>query len=105
MARTTTVRQGRSAQGYRGLRLLLGIVLMVFGSMLLTTAIGRELGDPVPWIATVVTLGLAVFLVVGWLRVRRRLDFAELHRLPPGSPAWGDLSPDHAPLPHWQPWR
>ncbi|MEV0697568.1 hypothetical protein AB0I53_06560 [Saccharopolyspora sp. NPDC050389] len=102
-ARTTTVRRGSQAQAYPGFRLLLGGALAVLGSMLLTTAIGRDIGDPAPWIIAVIVLGTGVFLAVDWLRVRRRLDQAELHQLPPGSPPWGDLRLDHAPLPEWRP--
>ncbi|WP_190817287.1 hypothetical protein [Saccharopolyspora pogona] len=103
VARMTTVRRGRQAQAYPEYRALLGSALAVFGSMLLTTAIGRGVGDPVLWIVAVVVLGSGVLLAVGWLRVRRRLDQAELHQLPPGSPPWGDLRPDHAPIPNWRP--
>ncbi|MFI0466371.1 hypothetical protein ACH347_20020 [Saccharopolyspora sp. 5N102] len=102
-ARTTTARGGSRAQAYPGFRILLGGVLAVFGSMLLTTAIGRGIGDPALWIIAVVVLGAGAFLAVDWLRVRRRLDQAELHQLPPGSPPWGDLRPDHAPLSEWRP--
>ncbi|MEV5535405.1 hypothetical protein AB0L13_01000 [Saccharopolyspora shandongensis] len=102
-ARITTARRGSQAWAYPGFRILLGGVLAVFGSMLLTTAIGRGVGDPFLWIIAVAVLGAGAFLTADWFRVRGRLDQAELHQLPPGSPPWGDLRPDHAPLPEWRP--
>jgi hypothetical protein len=51
-----------------------------------------------------VALAIAAALVADWVRVCRRLRVAQDNALPPGSPDWGDLRPDHAPLEGWQPW-
>ena len=49
-------------------------------------------------------LTIAAALGADWIRVRRRLRVAADNALPPSSPDWGELRPDHAPLNGWQPW-
>ncbi|MCI2419857.1 hypothetical protein MOQ72_20635 [Saccharopolyspora sp. K220] len=104
VARTTTFRDARQTQAYTAFRGPAGFAAAVLGSMLLATAVGRAITDPGLWIVGAVLLALGGYLVVAWLRVRRRMEFAELHQLPPHSPAWGDPRPDVAPIPAWRPW-
>lgn len=51
-----------------------------------------------------VAAAIAVIALVDWARVRPRLRRAEHHSLPPGSPHWGEVRPDHAPVFAYQPW-
>ncbi|MER7013000.1 hypothetical protein ABT324_16395 [Saccharopolyspora sp. NPDC000359] len=105
VARTKTFRSGRQAQAYPAFRALLGFAAAVLGSGLLASAVGRGLTDIGVWIVGAVLLVLGGYFVVAWLRVRKRLKFAELQQLPPHSPTWGDLRPDVAPVLGWRPWR
>lgn len=105
VARTKTFRDGRQTQAYPAFRALVGFAAAVLGSGLLATAVGRGLTDPGVWVVGVVLLVLGGGFAVWWLRVRARLEHAELHALPPHGPPWGDLRPDVAPLPGWRPWR
>jgi len=47
---------------------------------------------------------IAVIALADWARLRPGLRRAELHPLPPGSPNWGEVRPDHAPVLGYQPW-
>ncbi|PRY43329.1 hypothetical protein [Umezawaea tangerina] len=47
---------------------------------------------------------IAVIALVDWARIRPRMREAEHHSLPPGSPDWGEVRPDHAPVLGYQPW-
>ncbi|MDQ4092591.1 MAG: hypothetical protein M3143_04020, partial [Actinomycetota bacterium] len=85
-------------------RLVVAFPAAFLGTSLFSESIARgaELGS-----GTVVagaTLAIAAALVADWIRVCRRLRVAQDNALPPGSPDWGDLRPDHAPLEGWQPW-
>ncbi|MER6989902.1 hypothetical protein ABT337_09280 [Saccharopolyspora hirsuta] len=105
VARTKTFRSGRQTQAYPAFRALVGFAAAMLGSGLLASAIGRGLTDFGVWIAGAVLLALGGYFVVAWLRVRKRLEFAELQQLPPDSPPWGDPRPDFAPVRGWRPWR
>ncbi|GAA0541136.1 hypothetical protein GCM10011581_37500 [Saccharopolyspora subtropica] len=90
-------------RGFPDWQLVVGGVLAVSGTLLLATTSGHA--EPVRWVVAVVASALGGLLASAWFRARRRLDFAELHHLPPGSPAWGEVRLDHAPLPNWRPWH
>ncbi len=47
---------------------------------------------------------IALVALVDWARIRPRLRRAEFHSLPPGSPNWGEVRADHAPVFGYQPW-
>ncbi|MCS7483088.1 hypothetical protein ACFFQW_43860 [Umezawaea endophytica] len=47
---------------------------------------------------------LAVAALADWARLRPGLRRAEHHSLPPGSPNWGEVRADHAPVLAYQPW-
>ncbi|HEX6341606.1 hypothetical protein [Umezawaea sp.] len=47
---------------------------------------------------------IALAALGDWARLRPRLREAEHHSLPPGSPNWGEVRPDHAPVFAYQPW-
>ncbi|MGH4025899.1 MAG: hypothetical protein ACRDRV_15085 [Pseudonocardiaceae bacterium] len=101
---TTTRRYGGLTQRTVGWRLAVAVPAAFLGSALLTEMIARGAwGGGFPVVAGV-ALALAAVLVADWFRVRARLRVAEDHPLPPGSPAWGELRPGHAPLAGWQPW-
>ncbi|MGW1678722.1 hypothetical protein [Saccharopolyspora sp. NPDC002376] len=105
--RTTTYRSGPKALAHPAFRAPVGFLAAILGSMLLATCIGRalsDLGTCIVGIVGIVALALGAYFVVAWLRVRSRLEFAELQQLPPHSPPWGDLRPDIAPIPSWRPW-
>jgi hypothetical protein len=102
---TTTTRGGSLTQRKIGFRLVVAIPAAFFGSALLTESIARGAGvDTGLPVAAAVALALAAVFTADWIRVRRRLRVAEDNALPPGSPDWGDLRPNHAPLEAWQPW-
>ncbi|MER5393561.1 hypothetical protein [Saccharopolyspora sp. NPDC002686] len=103
-ARTTTYRGGPKALANPAFRAPVGFLAAMLGSMLLATAFGRALTDPGLWIVGIAALAIGAYFVVAWLRVRSRLEFAELQQLPPHSPPWGDLRPGIAPIPAWRPW-
>lgn len=105
VARTTAYRHGGKKQAHPAFRAPVGFLAAVLGTGLLATAAGRALTDPGVWIAGAVGVALGGYFVVAWLRVRQRLEFAELQQLPPHSPPWGDRRPDVAPIPEWRPWR
>jgi hypothetical protein len=102
VARTTAYRDGRKTQALTWFRAPLG-----FAAGLLSTAgftaVGGS-GDLETWLMFTALLALAGYLLTAWLRLRRRLEFAELNQLPPGSPSWGDVRPGIAPIPTWRPW-
>ncbi len=103
---TTTTRGGSLTQRKGGFRLVVAIPAAFFGSALLTESIARGAGVDTGFpVAAAVALAIAAVCTADWIRVRRRLRLAEDNTLPPGSPDWGDLRPDHAPLEAWQPWR
>ncbi|TDC95090.1 hypothetical protein E1161_05510 [Saccharopolyspora aridisoli] len=97
-AQATTFRKS-----YRVFRPIVGFVLGVLGLMLLTMRIAGSGTAPSAWLAAAAML-LGGSFVVGWLRQRTRLGYAELQSLPPNSPPWGDLRPEVAPTPGWRPW-
>ena len=103
-ARTTTFRNGRKSQSYLIFRPLVGFSSGVLGLVLLTMLIAGSGMAPSTWLAACALLLIGAFFVVSWLRLRRRLNFAELQSLPPNSPPWGDQRPDVAPIPAWRPW-
>lgn len=103
-ARTTTFRNGRKSQSYLIFRPVVGFFATVLGLMLMTVLIAGSGMAPSGWLAACALLLIGAFFVTGWLRLRRRLDFAELQSLPPNSPPWGDRRPDVAPIPGWRPW-
>ncbi|GAB3672402.1 hypothetical protein [Saccharopolyspora tripterygii] len=103
-ARTTTFRNGRKSQSYLIFRPLVGFFSGVLGLMLITMLIAGGDLAPSTWLAACALLLIGAFFVVSWLRLRRRLDYAELQSLPPNSPPWGDQRPDVAPIPGWRPW-
>lgn len=79
-----------------GWRLMVAAALANFAWMFLAFGL---------WIGVLVTGVPVLALVADWWRVRDRVRLAEHHALPPGSPDWGEIRPDHAPLYRWQPWR
>lgn len=102
---TTTRRYRGLTQRTLGWRLAVAGPAALLGSALLAEVIARGAwGSGVPVVAAV-ALTLAAVLVADWFRVRARLRVARDNPLPPGSPAWGELRPDHAPLEGWQPWQ
>ncbi|RKT82338.1 hypothetical protein SAMN05421805_11694 [Saccharopolyspora antimicrobica] len=105
VARTTTYRHGGKKQAHPAFRAPVGFLAAMLGTGLLATAAGRALTDPGVWTVGAVAAALGGYFVVAWLRVRKRLEFAELQQLPPHSPPWGDRRPDFAPIPDWRPWR
>jgi len=86
-----------------GFRLVVAFPAAFLGTSLFSESIARgaELGSGA--IVAGAALAVAAALVADWVRVCRRLRVAQDNALPPGSPAWGDLRPDHAPLEGWQP--
>ncbi|HEX8761735.1 MAG TPA: hypothetical protein VF734_17580 [Pseudonocardiaceae bacterium] len=101
----TTSRRGPGLrQRTVGFRLLVAFPAALLGTSLFSESIGRgaELGSGA--VVAGVALAIAAALVADWVRVCRRLRVAQDNALPPGSPDWGDLRPDHAPLEGWQPW-
>lgn len=103
-ARTTTFRNGKKSQSYRVFRPIVGFVFGVLGLMLLTMQIAGRGTAPSTWLAAAAMLLIGGFFVVGWLRQRTRLGYAELQSLPPNSPPWGDLRSEAAPISGWRPW-
>lgn len=102
---TTTTRSGFLTQRKIDFRLAVAIPAAFFGSALLMESIARGAGVDTGFpVAAAVALAIAAVSAADWIRVRRRLRVAEDNALPPGSPDWGDLRPDHAPLEAWQPW-
>jgi len=101
---TTSRRGGGLKQRTVGFRLVVALPAAFLGTGLLTEWIARGGG----WGSIVVMFGaylaVSAALVTDWARVRGRLRVAENNALPPGSPDWGDVRPDHAPLAGWQPW-
>ncbi|MFD5824952.1 hypothetical protein [Lentzea sp. NPDC060358] len=57
------------------------------------------------WVGGLISVTLTAGLLADWWRVRGRMLLAEHNLLPPGSRDWGEVRPDHAPLPGWQPYR
>jgi hypothetical protein len=101
---TTSRRKLRLRQRTVGFRLLVAFPAVFLGSSLFGESIAR--GDDLGSGAVVAGAMLVIAMVsaADWTRVRRRLRVAEDNALPPGSPAWGELRSDHAPLDGWQPW-
>ncbi len=107
---TTNRRSGGLKQRTIGFRLVVALPVAFLGTALFSESIAR--GAELGWVAELgwgavvagALLAIATALVADWIRVRRRLRVAEDNALPPGSPDWGDLRPDHAPLAGWQPW-
>ena len=79
-----------------GWRLFVAAAAGSFAFMLLPLAPAR-----VPGLVCAV---IAVIALVDWARLRPGLRQAEHHSLPPGSPNWGEVRPDHAPVFAYQPW-
>jgi hypothetical protein len=79
-----------------GWRLVVAAIAGSFASMLLPLAPARIPGS--------VAAVIAVIALADWARIRPRLRRAEHHSLPPGSPNWGEVRPDHAPVFAYQPW-
>ncbi|TDD91637.1 hypothetical protein E1202_05680 [Saccharopolyspora karakumensis] len=103
-AQTTTFRNGTKSQSYRAFRPIVGFGSGVLGLMLLVMQIAGGGTAPSTWLATAAMLLIGGFFVVGWLRQRTRLGYAELQSLPPNSPSWGDPRPEVAPISGWRPW-
>lgn len=103
-ARSTALRDGRKAQALPGWRAPLGFAAAVLGTFLAFTTGGQASDDPTSWIPGAVLLALAGYLLVEWLRVRRKMEFVELQSLPPNSPPWGDQRSGIAPIATWRPW-
>ncbi|MGH3906308.1 MAG: hypothetical protein ACRDTE_19325 [Pseudonocardiaceae bacterium] len=101
---TTSRRSGSLIQRKVGFRLVVAFPAAFLGSALLTESIARDAWDSGFPVVAGVALVVAAGLVADWFRVRGRLRVAEDNALPPGSPDWGELRPDHAPLEGWQPW-
>jgi hypothetical protein len=97
---------GGFAQRTVGWRLIVALPAALLGSSVLGESIARGgafLSGGLP-VVGLVELAIAVVLAADWARVRGRLRVAADNALPPGSPAWGELRSDHAPLAGWQPW-
>ncbi|MEY8038570.1 hypothetical protein AB8O55_04115 [Saccharopolyspora cebuensis] len=94
---------GRTARALPGWRLWAGAFLALVGSLLLVSAVERPVHASV-WVVAVVAPLLGAALAVDWWRVRRRLDSADRHPLPPDAAPWGEQRPDRAPVPSWRPW-
>jgi hypothetical protein len=106
-ARTlTTTRRGPGLkQRTVGFRLVVAFPAALFGTLLFSEGMGRgQVGLDAGAAVAGTMLVIAMVAVGDWIRVRRRLRVAEDNALPPGSPAWGELRDDHAPLDGWQPW-
>jgi hypothetical protein len=101
--RNTAHRYGRRVQSRTWFRGAAGFVLGTLGLMMLTALVADGAAAGM-WPAGVGAVLLGAFLVISWLRLRRRLEFAELNQLPPGSPSWGDPRAGVAPIPSWRPW-
>jgi hypothetical protein len=79
-----------------GWRLSVAAVAGGFAFMLLQFAAMR-----VPGLVAAV---IALVPLADWARIRPGVRRAEHHSLPPGSPNWGEIRPDHAPVLGYQPW-
>jgi hypothetical protein len=79
-----------------GWRLFAAAVAGGFAFMLLPLAPMR-----VPGLVVAV---IALVALADWARIRPGVRRAEHHSLPPGSPNWGEVRPDHAPVLGYQPW-
>jgi hypothetical protein len=79
-----------------GWRLFVAAVAGGFAFMLLPLAPMR-----VPGLAVAV---IALVALADWVRLRPGVRRAQHHSLPPGSPNWGEVRPDHAPVLGYQPW-
>ena len=95
-ARTNGGAEARRRVHGVGWRLFVAAAAGGFAFLLLPMA-----GARIPGLVAAV---IAVVALVDWARVRPRLRRAELHPLPPGSPNWGEVRPDHAPVFGYQPW-
>ncbi|HEX7302314.1 hypothetical protein [Lentzea sp.] len=94
--RTTGTNRGNYTTSGIGWRLFAAAFTGSFALMFLTLGL---------WGGALVTVPLTLGLLADWWRVRNRMRLAEHHVLPPGSRDWGEVRPDHAPLPGWQPYR
>ncbi|HSL07027.1 MAG TPA: hypothetical protein VK887_03520 [Pseudonocardiaceae bacterium] len=101
---TTDRRSGGLRQRTVGFRLAVAFPLAFLGTGLFNESIARGASLGSGTVVATAALATAAALVADWVRVRRRLRVAADHALPPGSPDWGELRPDHAPLGGWQPW-
>lgn len=96
--RNTAHRYGRRVHSRTWFRGAVGFVLGALGLMMLPA------GGSGMWPVAAGAVLVGAVLVISWLRLRRRLEFAELHQLPPRSPSWGDPRAEVAPIPSWRPW-
>ncbi|MGH3788594.1 MAG: hypothetical protein ACRDRG_19075 [Pseudonocardiaceae bacterium] len=101
---TKDPRGGGFQQRTVAFRLVVAFPAALLGTSLFSEGIGRgeELG-PGAAVAGAL-LVIAMVSAADWFRVRGRLRPAEDNALPPGSPDWGELRAEHAPLDGWQPW-
>ncbi len=102
---TRSPRGGGLAQRTVGFRLVVALPAAFLSTSLFIEGIGQgaEVGSPTAAVAAAM-LVVAMVSAGDWIRVRRRLRVAEDNALPPGSPDWGELRSDRAPLDGWQPW-
>lgn len=107
-AETLTAPRGSGGRSHVQLSVLLVFAFATgfVGTELVSEAVARDvaLAGSIVSVVAAAFLAVAATLAAVWYRVRARLRIAEDHPLPPASPAWGDLRPDHAPIEGWQPW-
>jgi hypothetical protein len=96
MSKVTGLMRPGSTRGALGWRLSAAAIAGGFAFLLLPLAPARIPG--------VVAAVIALVALADWARIRPGLRRAELHPLPPGSPSWGEVRPDHAPVLGYQPW-
>ncbi len=99
---TTTVRRGQPRQARENRWLVAGLLAALAGTAILALTAGRFVDNIMLWGVGGLTV-LASALVMGfWWRRRSRMRIAQFSALPPGSPAWGELRADRAPLTEYQ---
>jgi hypothetical protein len=101
---TTNRRNGSLRQRTVGFRLVVAFPSAFLGTGLVSESIARGVSLGSATVVVAAALTIAAALGADWIRVRGRLRVAADNALPPGSPDWGELRPDHAPLNGWQPW-